>query len=191
MSRMGRKPIDIPAGVEVTVDGAHVTAKGPLGVLEHDAVEEVQFECSPGEKLVRVSPTRNTRRARQMFGLQRTLVANMIEGVAKGFEKKLEIFGTGYNVNVRGNSLVLQIGFCHEVVFDLPDGISVEVEQPSAQNDRAATFTIKGIDKCQVGQFAATIRAVRPPEPYKGKGIRYAGEYVRRKEGKAFAGLDR
>lgn len=191
MSRTGKKPVSIPQGVEVRLDGGHVQVKGPLGTLEHDVPDDVQVEFSAEEDLMTVVPARNTRRARAMFGLQRTLLANMVEGVSKGFEKRMELYGTGYNVNERGKSLVLQIGFCHEVVFDLPAGMSVEIQQSSAQNDRAATFTIRGTDKCAVGQFAATVRAVRPPEPYKGKGIRYSGEYVRRKEGKAFAGLER
>lgn len=126
-----------------------------------------------------------------MHGLHRALIANKVQGVAEGFSKRLEIYGTGYNVNLRGNTLVLQVGFCHEVTFDLPEGVTVQIEQNAAQVDRPARFVVRGIDKGVVGQFAAKVRAVRPPEPYKGKGVRYEGEYVRRKEGKAFTGLER
>ena len=133
----------------------------------------------------------DSRRSRALHGLHRSLVANLVEGVSKGFSCVLEIHGTGYNVNLRGDAFVLQIGFCHEVPFDLPAGITVEIEQNAAQAGRPARFAVKGIDKHAVTQFAACVRAVRPPEPYKGKGIRYDGEYVRRKEGKAFAGMDR
>ena len=189
MSRTGRQAISVPDNVQVQVDGALVKVKGPLGELEHRAVPEVTVECEAGQ----ITVTRNaeTRRARQMHGLQRTLIANLVEGVSRGFSKGLEIYGTGYNVNLRGKELVLQLGFCHEVVFEMPEGITVEIEQNAAQVDRPARFAVKGCDKVLVGQFAATVRAVRPPEPYKGKGVRYSGEYVRRKEGKALAGMER
>jgi large subunit ribosomal protein L6 len=125
-----------------------------------------------------------------MHGLHRSLLANKVCGVKEGFQKNLEIHGTGYSVTNKGNKLVLSIGFCHDVVFEIPDDIDVEIQQEAAQPDNPAKFAVKGIDKAQVGQFAANIRAVRPPEPYKGKGIRYADEHVRRKEGKAFAGME-
>jgi large subunit ribosomal protein L6 len=191
MSRTGRQPIPVPNNVQVQVDGAHVTAKGPLGELEHRAVPEVTVEYDADARQVSVSRNAETRRARQMHGLQRTLIANIVEGVSTGFSKGLEIYGTGYNVNLRGRDVVLQLGFCHEVVFEIPEGVTVEIEQNAAQIDRPARFAVKGCDKVLVGQFAATIRAVRPPEPYKGKGVRYSGEYVRRKEGKALAGMER
>ena len=189
MSRNGRKPVSVPAGVEVTRDGARLTVKGPLGELEHALPDELEVDCEPGSITVR--PRSQGRHGRAFQGLHRALIANMVEGVSKGFAKVLEIHGTGYSANLRGNELVLQIGFCHEVKFELPSGLSIEVEQNSSQPGRPAKFAIKGADRQAVGQLAAKIRAVRPPEPYKGKGVRYEGEYVRRKEGKAFAGLDR
>jgi large subunit ribosomal protein L6 len=189
MSRTGRQPIPVPENVQVDVDGAVVKVKGPLGELEHRVTPEVDVEFEAGQ--ITVTRKAETRRARQMHGLQRTLLANMLTGVSTGFSKELEIYGTGYNVNLRGTELVLQLGFCHEVVFEIPEGLSVDIEQNAAQVDRPARFAVKGPDKAGVGQFAATIRAVRPPEPYKGKGVRYSGEYVRRKEGKALAGMER
>ena len=189
MSRIGKQPITVPQGVEVTLDGTHLDFKGPLGRLEHQVWDGLDIQYQPDERLIRVSRRGEDKNSRAMHGLHRSLIANKVQGVAQGFSKRLELYGMGYSVDLRGNSLVLQVGFCHEVVFDLPEGISVEVEQKSAQNDVAARFVVKGIDKQKVGQFAASVRAVRPPEPYKGKGLRYEGEYVRRKEGKAFAGL--
>jgi large subunit ribosomal protein L6 len=191
MSRTGKQPIPVPDSVQVQIDGATVKVKGALGELEHRAVPEVEIEYDADARQITVARKSETRRARQMHGLQRTLIANIVEGVSTGFSKQLEIYGTGYNVNLRGKELVLQLGFCHEVVFELPNGISVEIEQNAAQVDRPARFAVKGCDKVLVGQFAATVRAVRPPEPYKGKGVRYVGEYVRRKEGKALAGMER
>ncbi|NLW51041.1 MAG: 50S ribosomal protein L6 [Candidatus Brocadiaceae bacterium] len=191
MSRTGNKEIEVPRGVQVTVDGPRVSVKGPLGELSHELPDRLELDYRPETGRLVVRRRDESRQARALHGLHRSLLANMVEGVARGFSCVLEIHGTGYNVNVRGGSLVLQIGFCHEVVFDLPSGITVEVEQSAAQAGRPARFAVKGPDKHAVKQFAATVRAVRPPEPYKGKGIRYDGEYVRRKEGKAFAGLDR
>jgi len=189
MSRIGKQPIPVPQGVEVTIDGRRMQFKGPLGRLEHVLCDELEVQYQPEERLIQVTRRGDDKNARAMHGLHRSLIANKVQGVAQGFSKRMELYGMGYSVDLRGNSLVLQVGFCHEVVFDLPEGISVDVEQKSAQNEVAARFVIKGIDKQKVGQFAATVRAVRPPEPYKGKGLRYEGEYVRRKEGKAFAGL--
>ncbi len=189
MSRIGQKPIQVPPGVEVDIRDNHVKVKGPLGELEHDLWRRLQVDYDPSERMLQVTRRGNDRQSRAMHGLHRSLVANMVQGVSTGFEKRMELYGMGYSVNMRGNTLVLQVGFCHEVTFELGENMSVEIEQNSAQNDVPARFTIKGIDKEQVGQFAATVRAVRPPEPYKGKGLRYEGEYVRRKEGKAFAGI--
>jgi large subunit ribosomal protein L6 len=183
-------PVEIPDKVEATVQPQKVHVIGPLGELEHELPHtlEVQYDAENNEMLV----TRHSeeRDVRALHGLHRSLLANMVEGVSKGYQKKLEIHGTGYNVNMRGNTIVLQIGFCHDVQFDIPEDIEVEIEQNAAQPDNPARFTVKGIDKAQLGQFCANIRDVRPPEPYKGKGIRYADEHVRRKEGKAFAGLE-
>jgi len=191
MSRIGQKPIVVPEGVEVRLDGARLALKGPLGELEHELPAELEARFEPEQKVLQVTRKNDSRRARAFHGLHRSLIANKVEGVARGFEKRLEIYGMGYSVNLRGRSLVLQVGFCHEVTFELPEGITVEIEQNAAQAGRPARFVVKGPDKERVGQFAARVRAVRPPEPYKGKGIRYEGEYVRRKEGKAFTGLDR
>jgi large subunit ribosomal protein L6 len=175
MSRIGRKPIEIPAGVSVSLDPGRVMVNGPLGELTQQVPQRMKVEQENGEILV----TRPTERGedRALHGLTRSLVANMIEGVTKGFEKKLEIQGVGYRAALRGQSLELQVGFSHPVVIDPPQGITFEV--PSQTE-----VVVKGIDKQQVGQTAAEVRAVRPPEPYKGKGIRYEGEYVRRKVGK-------
>ncbi len=189
MSRIGKQPIALPEAVEVSVSGSAVTVKGSLGELTHEFPDVIDVEYAADARTLNVTRKRNTSQARALHGLHRSLIANSVAGVSQGYTKRLQIYGTGYSAEVRGNSLVLQIGFCHEVVFDLPDGISVDIEQRAAQAGSPAVFVIKGIDKEKVGQFAASVRAVRPPEPYKGKGIRYDGEYVRRKEGKAFTGL--
>jgi len=191
MSRVGRQAIAVPAAVEVRVEGPRLKIKGSLGELEHRVPEELEVEYVAASNCIALRRKSESRRARAIHGLQRTLIANKVHGVAEGFSRRLEIHGTGYSANVRGNALVLQVGFCHEVVLPLPEGIKVEVEQNSAQAERPARFVVKGVDKEQVGQFAARLRALRPPEPYKGKGVRYEGEYVRRKEGKAFTGLER
>jgi large subunit ribosomal protein L6 len=182
------RPIEIPSGVDVNVDGREVSVKGKLGELSHTVPEELKLELD--DSSLTVSRINDERDVRALHGLHRSLIANMVEGVSKGVQKKLEIHGTGYNVNLKGNTLVLQIGYCHPVEFELPENISVEIEQNQAQPGRPAAFTIKGIDKQQLGNFAAKVRDSRPPEPYKGKGIRYADEHVRRKEGKAFAGIE-
>ena len=191
MSRTGNTPIEVPKAVRVTLDGPEITVKGPLGELRHVLPDRLEVEHRSDAGTLSVSRKDEARRTRALHGLHRSLIANMVEGVSKGFSRVLEVHGTGYNVNLRGKALALQIGFCHEVTFDLPPGIEVQVEQNAAQAGRPARFIVKGVDKHAVSQFAARVRAVRPPEPYKGKGIRYEGEYVRRKEGKAFAGLDR
>jgi large subunit ribosomal protein L6 len=175
MSRIGKTPIEIPAGVSVSIDPGRVMVNGPLGELTQRLPQRMKIEQADGEIVV----TRPTERGddRALHGLTRSLVANMIEGVTKGFEKRLEIQGVGYRAALRGQSLELSVGFSHPVVVDPPAGITFEV--PSATE-----VLVKGIDKQQVGQTASEVRAVRPPEPYKGKGIRYQGEYVRRKVGK-------
>ena len=189
MSRIGKQPVAVPKSVEVTLSGRHLKFKGPLGQLEHEVWDGLDVAYQPEARLIQVTRKAEDKNSRAMHGLHRSLVNNKVQGVAQGFSKRMELYGMGYSVDLRGKSLVLQVGFCHEVVFELPAGVSVDVEQKSAQNEVPARFVVKGIDKQQVGQFAATVRAVRPPEPYKGKGLRYEGEYVRRKEGKAFAGL--
>jgi large subunit ribosomal protein L6 len=175
MSRIGKKPIEIPAGVSVSLSPGRVMINGPLGELSQDVPQRMKVEQADGEIVVTRPSERGDDRA--LHGLTRTLVANMIEGVTKGFEKRLEIQGVGYRAALRGQSLELSVGFSHTVVVEPPAGITFEV--PSATQ-----VIVKGIDKQQVGQTAAEVRAVRPPEPYKGKGVRYEGEYVRRKVGK-------
>jgi large subunit ribosomal protein L6 len=175
MSRIGAKPIDLPAGVSVSISPGRVMVNGPLGELSQQVPLRMTVEQRDGELVV----TRPTDRGedRALHGLTRTLVANMVEGVTKGFEKPLEIQGVGYRAALRGVDLELNVGYSHAVVKKAPQGITFEVPQPTQ-------IIVKGIDKQRVGQVAAEVRAVRPPEPYKGKGIRYAGEYVRRKVGK-------
>jgi large subunit ribosomal protein L6 len=175
MSRIGRKPIEIPSEVNVAVDPGRVMVNGPLGELQSRIPQRIKVERD-GDTLVVTRPTeRGPDRA--LHGLTRSLVANMVEGVTKGFEKRLEIQGVGYRAALRGTSLELNVGYSHPVVKEAPPGITFEVPAPTQ-------VVVKGIDKQQVGQIAAEIRKVRPPEPYKGKGIRYEGEYVRRKVGK-------
>ncbi len=177
MSRIGKLPIEIPPGVEVTQAGAEVTVKGPKGTLCKVLPGEIKIQIEENQVVV----TRpEDKRYKSLHGLTRTLVANMIEGVTKGFQKNLEIVGVGYRAALQGNKLVLQLGYSHPVEFIPPAGIEIEV--PSATK-----ISIKGIDKEQVGALAASIRAQKVPEPYKGKGVRYEGEYVRRKVGKAGA----
>ena len=175
MSRIGRQPIEIPDGVNVAVDPGRVTVNGPLGELTQQVPLRISVEREDSELIVKRPTDRGEDRA--LHGLTRTLVANMVEGVTQGFEKRLEIQGVGYRAALRGTALELNVGFSHPVVVEAPAGITFEVPQPTE-------VLVKGIDKQQVGEIAAEIRAVRPPEPYKGKGIRYEGEYVRRKVGK-------
>jgi large subunit ribosomal protein L6 len=175
MSRIGKKPIEIPAGVNVAIDPGRVMVNGPLGELQQRVPARMSIERQDDRLVV----TRPTDRGddRSLHGLTRSLVANMVEGVTKGFQKELEIQGVGYRAALRGTSLELTVGYSHPVVVEPPPGITFEVPAPTQ-------VVVKGIDKQQVGQTAAEVRSVRPPEPYKGKGIRYAGEYVRRKVGK-------
>ena len=175
MSRIGKQPIEIPDGVNVAVDPGRVTVNGPLGELTQQVPVRIKIEKQDGQLVV----TRPTERGddRALHGLTRSLVANMVEGVTNGFEKHLEIQGVGYRASLRGTALELNVGFSHPVVMDAPAGITFEVPTQTE-------VVIKGIDKQQVGEIAAEVRDVRPPEPYKGKGIRYRGEYVRRKVGK-------
>ena len=175
MSRMGKRPVAIPAGVSVTVDETQVKVKGPKAELSHPILPSTHVKVEGAE--VQVSSDKITRNP--MFGTMRAQVANMVQGVSTGFSKTLEIVGTGYRAQMDGQKLVLQLGFSHPVHFDTPAGITIKVETPTQTE-----ILIKGIDKQVVGQVAAEIRAYRSPEPYKGKGVRYAGEYIRRKEGK-------
>jgi large subunit ribosomal protein L6 len=175
MSRIGKTPIEIPAGVSVSLDPGRVIVNGPLGELNQQVPLRMKLEQADGEIVVSRPTERGDDRA--LHGLTRSLIANMVEGVTKGFEKRLEIQGVGYRAALRGQALELSVGFSHPVVVEPPAGITFEVPTPTE-------ILVKGIDKQQVGQTAAEVRAVRPPEPYKGKGIRYEGEYVRRKVGK-------
>ena len=189
MSRIGKKPIDVPKGVTVEQKGLCIKVEGPLGKLQMDRHPRinVQIKSAEGQILVENDRPRD-RQNRQLHGTMRALIANMVTGVSKGFEKKMEIYGTGYSVKEQGGKLVLQVGFCHPVERVIPKGLKVTIETGATRgNDVPARFTVSGIDKRLLGQFAADIRKVRPPEPYKGKGIRYADEQVRRKVGKAFA----
>ncbi|HVB27508.1 MAG TPA: 50S ribosomal protein L6 [Mycobacteriales bacterium] len=176
MSRIGRLPIPVPAGVEVALDGRAVTVTGPRGTLTHTLVEPIVLERAADELRV-VRPDDETR-SKALHGLSRTLVANMVVGVTEGYSKTLEIVGTGYRVQAKGADLEFALGFSHSVTVVAPDGISFSVETPTR-------FVVAGIDKQQVGEVAANIRKLRKPEPYKGKGVRYQGEIVRRKAGKA------
>ncbi|MCS4484600.1 50S ribosomal protein L6 [Gleimia sp. 6138-11-ORH1] len=176
MSRIGKAPITIPAGVDVTIEGANVTVKGPKGTLEHVIVSPITAVIEEGQILV--SRPNDQRDSRARHGLTRSLIANMITGVTEGYSKKLEIVGTGYRVTAKGTSLEFALGFSHPVVVEAPEGIEFKV-------DNQVKFSVNGIDKQLVGEVAANIRKIRKPEPYKGKGIRYAGENVRRKVGKA------
>ena len=179
MSRIGREPITVPAGVEVKVDGNnHITVKGPKGTVERTIVPQMKIEQKDG--VITVTRPDDEKQSRSLHGLTRTLVNDMVEGVTKGFSKTLEVNGVGYRAAKEGNKLILNIGYSHTVDIPEIDGITIDV--PNAN-----TVVINGIDKQKVGQFAADIRAKRPPEPYKGKGIKYAGEYVRRKVGKTGA----
>ena len=175
MSRIGKQPIEIPDGVNVAVDPGRVTVNGPLGELTQNVPQRMLIEKEDGQLLVKRPTERGDDRA--LHGLTRSLVANMVEGVTNGFEKRLEIQGVGYRASLRGTALELNVGYSHPVVIDAPAGITFEVPVQTE-------VIVKGIDKQQVGEIAAEIRDVRPPEPYKGKGIRYQGEYVRRKAGK-------
>jgi large subunit ribosomal protein L6 len=178
MSRIGKLPITVPAGVDVTIDGQDVTVKGPKGELSHTVATPITIERSDDGSLA-VNRPNDERTSKALHGLSRTLVANMVTGVSEGYEKKLEIVGVGYRVIAKGPSTVeLSLGFSHPVTFDAPDGVTFTVES-------ATKFAVQGIDKQRVGEVAANIRKLRKPEPYKGKGIRYAGERVRRKVGKA------
>jgi large subunit ribosomal protein L6 len=175
MSRIGKQPVAIPGGVTAAINGQEVKVTGPKGELSQVLVDEVIAKT--GENGIEVSMREDTKEARAMWGMSRTLVANLVTGVTEGFTKTLEITGVGYRAAVQGQSLQLQLGYSHDVNYPLPEGIQAQCPKPTE-------IVISGIDKQKVGQVAAEIRRFRPPEPYKGKGVRYAGEYILRKEGK-------
>ncbi len=175
MSRIGKKAVAIPSGVTASVEGQTVKVKGPKGALQLVLHDDVSAKVESGA--VRVDPRAETKRARAMWGTSRTLVANLVAGVTKGFERRLEITGVGYRAAVQGKNLQIALGYSHDIVYPIPEGIAIAAPKPTE-------IVITGIDKQKVGQVAAEIRDFRKPEPYKGKGIKYAGEYIFRKEGK-------
>ncbi len=187
MSRIGNKPVDVPKGVKVEVANQTVKVTGPLGSMQigYDPCLTVKVEDG---KVVIVNPQPEVRRNKELHGTTRALIANMMVGVTAGYQKKLEIYGTGYSVKEQGGKLVLTVGFAHVVEMPIPKGVKVAIEVAATRgNEVPAKFGLTSMDKCVVAQFASDIRKVKPPEPYKGKGIRYADEQIRRKEGKAFA----
>jgi len=175
MSRIGKRPVTIPSGVTATVEGQTVKMKGPKGQLQFVAHGDVEVKFENG--VVKVAPRVETNRAQAMYGTARAQIANLVAGVTKGFEKKLEITGVGYRAAMQGKNLQLALGYSHDVVFPIPEGITITVPKPTE-------ITITGNDSQRVGQVAAEIRSYRPPEPYKGKGVKYANEFIFRKEGK-------
>ncbi len=189
MSRIGNKPIDIPPGVKIEQKGQFISVEGPLGQMKIDSLPGITVEVDSNQKKVLVGNDHpEDRQNRQLHGTTRALLANMVIGVSKGFEKKMEIFGTGYNVKEQGEKLIFQVGYSQPVERVIPKGVKITIDVGATRgNDVPAKFTLVSIDKALLGHFAADIRKIRPPEPYKGKGIRYAGEQIRRKVGKAFA----
>jgi large subunit ribosomal protein L6 len=189
MSRIGKKQVSIPEGVKVEQSGLCIKVSGPLGSLQlncHPRIK-VKIDSSAGKVFVE-SDHLEVRQNKQLHGTMRALIANMVIGVSKGYEKKMQMYGTGYSVKEQAGKLILQVGLCSPVERPIPKGIKVNIETAATKGDEIpARFTLLGADKKLLGQFASDIRKIRPPEPYKGKGIRYAGEYVKRKVGKAFA----
>ncbi len=175
MSRIGKKPVAIPSGVTATIDDGQLSVKGPKGALAMPLVDDVTYEVGDGG--ITIKPANGTKRARSFWGMQRTMAQNLVTGVTEGFSKTLEITGVGYRANMQGKKLKLQLGYSHDVDFAVPDGIDIKTPDQT-------TVEISGIDRQQVGQVAAEIRRWRKPEPYKGKGIKYRGEFIFRKEGK-------
>jgi len=175
MSRIGKKPVDLPSGVEASISGQTISVKGPKGTRQFTATDDVALDVADGS--VTVVPRGKSKRARQQWGMSRTQVANLVTGVTDGFKKELEIQGVGYRAQVQGNTLKLALGYSHDVEYAIPEGITITAPKQTE-------VTVEGIDQQRVGQVAAEIRQWRAPEPYKGKGIRYKGEYIFRKEGK-------
>ena len=175
MSRIGKKPVAIPSGVSAIIEGQTLTVKGPKGTLSMSTTDLIEYKIDSDS--IQVNPANDTKQAHSFWGMQRTLVSNLVEGVTDGFSKTLEISGVGYRAQAQGKKLKLQLGFSHDVDLDVPEGIDIKTPDQT-------TVIVSGIDKQAVGQFAAEVRRWRKPEPYKGKGIKYQGEYVFRKEGK-------
>jgi len=188
MSRIGKKPVKVPSSVKVELQGRHLKISGSLGNLTLDVHPDIKVEYDNAAAEIRVSRSGDSRNARALHGTMRALIANMVDGVIKGFQKKLQIFGTGYGLKQQGQDLVINVGFAAPAVLPIPPGVKVDIHTPNTRgNEVPASFTVSGPDKASVGQFASDIRRVRPPEPYLGKGIRFADETIRRKAGKAFA----
>jgi large subunit ribosomal protein L6 len=188
MSRIGNKTIGIPSGVKIEQSGRHVKVSGPLGSLGIDYDENIRVKVDSAANSVVVENKRpEVRESRQLHGTIRALLANMVRGVSEGFERKMEVYGTGYSVKEQSGKLVLQVGFAHPVEMAIPQGVQVKIEVAATRgDDTPARFTLSSADKCVLGRFASDVRSVRPPEPYKGKGIRYASEVVKHKVGKTF-----
>ena len=175
MSRIGKRPVSVPSGVTATVEGQTVKMKGPKGQLQFVVHDDVEVKLENGA--IKVAPRLETNRAQALYGTARAQVANLVEGVTKGFEKKLEITGVGYRAALQGKNLQIALGYSHDVIYPVPEGIAITTPKPTE-------IVVTGIDKQKVGQVAAEIRGFRPPEPYKGKGVKYVGEFIFRKEGK-------
>ena len=189
MSRIGKKPVDIPAGVKVEQTGRKIKMTGAVGSMEMEChpLIDVKVDTTANQILIENSEPDNRQR-KQLHGTMRALIANMVTGVSKGFERKMEIYGTGYNVKEQGGKLVFTVGYCRPAEVNIPKEAKVTIEVPATRgNEVPARFTLKSVDKAVVGEFASVIRKIRPPEPYKGKGIRYADEHIKKKAGKAFA----
>ncbi len=189
MSRIGNKPVSLPSAVKVSMDGRRVDVSGPKGALTWDYPEGVSVAHDKDRNRITVSRVSDAAQHRALHGMTRALIHNMVVGVTEGFERKMEIFGTGYNCAKSGETLELNVGYSHSVKLRIPAGVDVKIEVPATRGDETpAKLTVAGIDKQAVGQFARSVKDARKPEPYKGKGIRFAGEKIRRKAGKAFAG---
>jgi len=188
MSRIGKKPVKVPQGVKVELNNNQIIISGSTATLSLDLRPEVKVQYDSNAGQIRVTRSSDERFPRSLHGTIRALIANMVEGISKGFQKGIRIYGTGYGLKIQGQNLILTVGFAKPALIPIPPGIKIDIKTPNTRgNEVPAEFTISGADKCGVGQFAAAIRAVRPPEPYLGKGIRYVDEIVKRKVGKAFA----
>lgn len=189
MSRIGKKPVPIPSGVKVDLKGGEITMNGPKGTLAWSVPKGVSVVVDDAAKAINVTRESDLAHHRALHGMSRALINNMTVGVSQGYERKMEIYGTGFGCTLSGKNLELNVGYAHTIKLTVPDGVKVDIEVPNAKGDETpAVLKVSGIDKQKVGQFARDIKDARHPEPYKGKGVRYAGEQIRRKAGKAFAG---
>jgi len=189
MSRIGKKPVEIPVGVKIEQSGQKIKATGPMGTMEMECHPLIGLKVDTAAKLIVVAnDDPDNREKKQLHGTMRALIANMVTGVSKGFERKMEIYGTGYNVKEQAGKLVFTVGYCKPVEMSIPKEVKVAIEVPATRgNEVPAKFTLRSPNKAVLGELASEIRKIRPPEPYKGKGIRYAGEHIKKKAGKAFA----